>query len=149
MYMKRVLLLIFLGGLTLVQPACRKDNTDNNNLTLTSIIGSWELNKEQLGMLPVSYSPGNGNILKFTDSEFQIFANGQLVKSGQYRITKDSTVTTEVCLVIPIDQFRNRIIYDNNFFATKIFVQVSENMLTFLSGCFAYDAGNYKEYLRK
>jgi len=147
--MKRVLLLIFLGGLTLVQPACRKDNTDNNNLTLTSIIGSWELNKEQLGMLPVSYSPGNGNILKFTDSEFQIFANGQLVKSGQYRITKDSTVTTEVCLVIPIDQFRNRIIYDNNFFATKIFVQVSENMLTFLSGCFAYDAGNYKEYLRK
>ena len=146
--MKRILFSIFLGGLTLIQFSCRKDNVNNNNLILTSIIGSWELNKEQRGMLPVNYAPGNGNILKFTDSEFQIFANGQLVKSGQYRITRDGTVATEVCLVIPTDQYRNRIIYDNNFFETKIFVQVSENKLTFLSGCFAYDAGNYKEYLR-
>lgn len=146
--MKKNLFFILFGTLALVQISCRKDNVNNNNLTLTSIIGSWELNKEQLGMLPVSYSPGNGNILKFTDSEFQIFSNGQPVKSGQYRIVEDGTVATEVCLVIPTDQYRNMIIYDNNFFDTKIFVQVSENMLTFLSGCFAYDAGNYKEYLR-
>ena len=146
--MKGTSLSIFFGIFILVQLACSKDNVTNNNLTLSSIIGSWELNKEQLGMLPLSYSPGNGNILKFTDSEFQIFANGQLVKRGPYRITKDNTVATEVCLVIPTDQYRNRIIYDNNFFETKIFVQVSENKLTFLSGCFAYDAGNYKEYLR-
>jgi hypothetical protein len=146
--MKRTLLSIFLVSLTLIQLGCRKGNISNNNLTLTSIIGSWELNKEQLGMLPVNYPPGNGNILKFTDSEFQIFTNAQLIKSGQYRITTDSTVATEICLVIPTDQYRNRIIYDNNFFDPKIFVQVSENKLTFLSGCFAYDAGNYKEYLR-
>lgn len=146
--MKGTSLSIFFGIFILVQLACSKDNVTNNNLTLSSIIGSWELNKEQLGMLPLSYSPGNGNILKFTDSEFQIFANGQFVKRGPYRITKDNTVATEVCLVIPTDQYRNRIIYDNNFFETKIFVQVSENKLTFLSGCFAYDAGNYKEYLR-
>lgn len=146
--MKKNLFFILFGTFALVQISCRKDNVNNNNLTLTSIIGSWELNKEQLGMLPVSYSPGNGNILKFTDSEFQIFSNGQPVKSGQYRIVEDGTVATEVCLVIPTDQYRNRIIYDNNFFDTKIFVQVSENRLTFLSGCFAYDAGNYKEYLR-
>ena len=146
--MKRILFSILLEGLALIQLACRKDNINNNNLTLTSIIGSWELNKEQLGMLPLNYAPGNGNILKFTDSEFQIFANGQLVKSGQYRITRDGTVATETCLVIPTDQYRNRIIYDNNFFETKIFVQVSENKLTFISGCFAFDAGNYKEYLR-
>ena len=99
-------------------------------------------------MLPVNYPPGNGNILKFTESEFQIFTTAQLIKSGQYRIIEDGTVATEICLVIPTDQYRNRIIYENNFFDTKIFVQVSENKLTFLSGCFAYDAGNYKEYLR-
>src|SRR5688572_18322810 len=147
--MKRILFSILLGGLTLIQLACRKDNINNNNLTLTSIIGSWELNKERKGMIPtINYPPGNGNILKFTDFEFQIFANGQLVRSGQYRISKDSTVASETCLVIPTDQYRNRIIYDNNFFETKIFVQVSENKLTFISGCFAFDAGNYKEYLR-
>ena len=146
--MKRTLFPILFGSLILVQLACRKDNINNNNLTLTSIIGSWELNREQLGMLPVSYPSGNGNILKFTDSEFQIFINGQLVKSGQYRIVRDSSVATETCLVIPTDQYRDRIIYKNNYFDTKIFVQVSENKLTFLSGCFAYDAGNYKEYLR-
>src|SRR5688572_7976117 len=125
--MTRALFSIFLVSLTLIQLACRKHNINNNNLPLISIIGSWELNKEQLGMLPVNYPPGNGNILKFTDSELQIFANGQLLKSGQYKIIGDNSVTTEVCLVIPTDQYRNRIIYDNNYFDTKIFLQVSEN----------------------
>lgn len=149
MYMKGTLCSILFGSLTLMQLACSKGNNNNNNITLTSIIGSWELNEERIGMVPtINYPSGNGNILKFTDSEFQIFANGQLVKSGQFKIIGDNSVTTEVCLVIPTDQYRNRIIYDNNYFDTKIFLQVSENKLTFLSGCFAYDAGNYKEYLR-
>ena len=146
--MKGAFLSILMGSLILIQPACRKDDIKNNNPILKSLVGSWELKKEQLGMLPVNYPSGNGNILKFTETGFQFFTNGQLVKSGQYIIVGDNSVTTEVCLVIPTDQYRNRIIYDNNYFDTKIFLQVSENKLTFLSGCFAVDGGHYKEYLR-
>ena len=155
MYMKRVLFSILLGGLILIQLACRKDNINNNNITLTSIIGSWELSRESIGMAQtgINYPSGNGNILKFTDSRFQIFANGQLVKSGQYKIIRDSSVATELCIVVPTDQYRNRIIYNNNLFHNnhfdnKIFVQVSENKLTFRSGCYALDGGHYQEYLR-
>jgi hypothetical protein len=149
MYKKGILFSILFGSMILVQIACRKDNTNNNNITLISLIGSWELKREQSGMLPIiNYTSGNGNILKFTDSDFQIFANGQLIKSGQYSIIGDNSVTAEVCLVIATDQYRNRIIYNDNPSGNKVFVQVFENKLTFLSGCFALDAGNYKEYVR-
>ena len=147
--MKGILFSILFGSMILVQIACRKDSINNNNINLISLVGSWELKREQSGMLPViNYTSGNGNILKFTDSEFQIFANGQLVKSGQYSIIGDNSVAAEVCLVIATDQYRNRIIYGNNYFDTKIFVQAAENKLTFLSGCFAVDGGHYAEYLR-
>jgi len=145
-YMKGILFSIIFGGLNLFLPACKKDNSTS----LTSIAGSWELSREQSGMTPaINYSSGNGNILKFTDSEFQIFSNGQPVKRGEYTLVKVSSVATETCLVVPTDQYRNRIVYDNKHFEPKVFVQISDTSLVFLSGCFALDYGSYKEYLRQ
>jgi hypothetical protein len=127
--------------------ACKKDNI--NKQSGDSISGTWELEQAQTGMIPaINYPPGNGDILKFTDSDYQVFSNNQLIKSGVYTIDEDASVQSEVCLALPADEYRNRIIYDNDYTSHKVFIQMSNNTLIFLSGCFAFDAGVYKKYTK-
>lgn len=134
------LLLAFLGS-------CKKNNHADVS---TSIVGSWELWQIAAGMNPnpYNYPPGNGHILKFSDEHYAIYENGSLVKSGQYLVIRDATVEVNVCLVLPSGQFTNRIIYDSTYDGPKVFLQISNNTLTFLSGCYAYDAGSRTEYKR-
>ena len=139
---------IFIVILSIFFLACKKDNINDKVGVSTSIAGTWELEQAQAGMFPtINYPPGNGDILKYSNSDYQVISNNQLIKSGVYTIVEDASVESEVCMELPTDEYRNRIIYDNDY-TYKVFIQVSNNKLIFLAGCFAFDAGSCKKYTR-
>lgn len=142
--MNRIVLIMLLAASTLL-PGCKKDDRFTSSLQ-----GSWELRKEQSGMTPtINYSAGNGSRLVFSETNYQTFVNGQLSNSGTYSIVQDPSAESEVCLVIPPGQFKNRIIFDSDTTASKIFIQISNDTLTVLKGCFAVDAGSSKQYVKQ
>jgi hypothetical protein len=138
--------LILLFILPLFNWGCKK-STDRSS---DSIIGFWELRETSAAMTPNidKYAVGNGNILDFTGTNYKIYKPGSAIKSGQFTVVQDTTVSTSVCLVFPNEEYINRIIYDSNYAATKIFYQVEGGRLTFISGCYAYDAGHREVYER-
>jgi hypothetical protein len=146
--MKQLILLACLVFIVTFFVSCKKNNAEN---TSTSIIGSWELRQTSAAMNPLvnNYPEGNGNIIKFSEANYEIYENGQLKKSGQYKVIADTTVEESVCLVFPDGQFTNRIIYDNDYNASKIFLEISGNNLSFVSGCYAVDDGHRSEYERQ
>ena len=93
-----------------------------------------------------SPAPGNGHILKFSKTGYERYESHQLVKKGRYAIVADPTVESSVCLLFPVGQFTNRIVYDNNNAAEKQFLQITGNKLTIVAGCYALDAGHRLEY---
>jgi hypothetical protein len=123
---------------------CKKDISHP-----TTIIGTWELRQAQNGMTPaITYPPGNENILKFSDSGYAKYVNGNLIKSGHYQLIRDTSVEAEVGLVVPSGQFTNRIIFDGDSLSHKTFIEVSDNKLTLLSGFFPLDGGSNMLYER-
>ncbi len=121
--------------------SCKKETQNNSS----SIVGTWEL-RQASGQITINYPSGNGNILKFTATNYESDTNGVLQKSGQYLIVADPTVEQNVCLVYPPGQFTNRIIYDNDTISHKQFIQISNNKLSIVSGCYSYDGGSTREY---
>lgn len=142
--MKKLYVLICQGVLLLVIAGCKKENTAASD----SIQGLWEIRRAS-GMMTTNYPPGNGKTIRFTNNVYEISSNGLVTQSGQYEIVQDSAAASETCLVIPAGQYTNRIVYDNNATPRKEFIQISGKKLTFLSGCFAYDAGSSIEYVRQ
>jgi hypothetical protein len=113
------------------------------------ITGTWELREEQGGMMPSkTYVPGNGTYLIFTDTNYERYNNGIMIRSGKYSIVKDSTFYKEVGLVMPDGEYTNRIIFENDPASSKIFFQISGEELTFLSGYFPVDAGSRMMYVK-
>src|SRR5436305_11925461 len=141
--MKSAILSICISTLINFFIGCKKDSTYMSD----SIIGTWELRQAQTGMIPTkNYSAGNGNILKFTKTDYEVYSNGQLTKKGHYTITSDASVEDNVCLIIESGKYTTRIIYDSDYMARKEFFQISNSRLSFLSGCFALDGGSFTEY---
>ncbi len=102
----------------------------------------------QTGMVAsINYDAGNGNILLFTEKTYKIFENNQLIKSGSYTIVQDTSVKESTCLELHVDKFKKRMLYDSE--ESKLFIQIENNKLTTISGCFALNAGSYKGYLRQ
>ena len=150
--MKRFVgLKLFVVMALVIGTACNKDQAKKSGNNQDSIVGIWELRKTSGGMMPGEqvYPSGNGDILKFDDGHYERYVNGALVKTGEYEIVSDNTVDESVCLVMPDGQFTNRIIYDNDTVSEKVFIQVSNNKLTFISGCYALDGGHSSEYERQ
>ncbi|MEO6454427.1 MAG: hypothetical protein ABIN97_10160 [Ginsengibacter sp.] len=142
--MKFLMQSICFGAFIILFSSCKKDES----IISTSIIGEWELRQTLGDMGLKNYPPGNGNILKYTKSNFQSF-NGQSVTSGYYKIVFDATAEANLCLQLPSNEFRNRIIYDNNLTDIKKFIQISNNRLILRSGCFGADGGVRLEYERQ
>ncbi|MEI9908923.1 MAG: hypothetical protein WDO71_04200 [Bacteroidota bacterium] len=142
--MKKIVVFFCFGILLLFIISCKKET----RVVSISIEGSWEL-RQTNGMLSITYPPGNGHIIKFNSGNYERSLNGQITQSGRYRIVQDTTVSSATCLVIPAGQYTHRIIYDNNMASEKVFIEFSANKLTFLSGCFAYDAGSFADYARQ
>ena len=148
--MKQIVSIACVALLVNAFAGCRKDNPKDANAS-NSITGSWELRKSSAAMNPNVhiFPPGNGNILKFTDAGYQLYINGQLVKTGVYAVVEDLTVESNVCLVLPAGEYTHRIVYDDNYTATKEFIQISGTKLSVISGCYAIDAGHTLEYERQ
>lgn len=143
--MKVFIYFICLTFTIFILDGCKKDN--NLNTISSALIGSWELQQVQAGMTPIiDYPSGNGSIYQFTDTTYSTFANGVLIKKGHYNITMDTTVSSEVGLVISSGQYTNRIIFDNDTLSKKIFFQISASKLSFLSGYFPIDGGSFSSY---
>jgi len=142
---------LFLVIALVIAGACNKDQSKKTGDGDGLIFGTWELRKTSGGMMPGEqvYPRGNGNVLKFEGDHYERYANGNLSKSGQFEIVSDNTVSESVCLVMPDGQFTNRIIYDNDTVSEKVFIQLSNKSLTFISGCYAFDAGHRTEYERQ
>ena len=77
---------------------------------------------------------------------YEIRENGQVVKSGEFEIVADATVVESTCLNIAAGTFIQRIDLKNASYPQKIFLELSGNKLTLLSGCFALDGGSRREY---
>src|SRR5687767_6233588 len=128
--MKYFIVSICLVAIVVLSGSCKKDagKIDTGNTDL--IVGTWELRQAQNGMIPtIDYPSGNGNIFKFSDSGYEKYTNGNLIKSGKYGLIIDSSVETEVGLVIPHGQFTRRIIFDGDLTARKTFIEVSNNKM--------------------
>jgi len=140
--MKRTFVFCCIGVLLLF-PGCKKYNSETN----TSVQGVWELRLVS-GSFQINYPTGNGRTLTFNGNNYEIRENGLITHSGQFEIIPDNTAANSTCLNIPADQYTDRIVYDNNLNAAKVFFELSGNKLTTVSGCFAIDAGSLSEYAR-
>lgn len=142
---------ILLGLSTLLLfSACTKDDSGNDsNVISTSLTGTWEM-RQVFGMAGIkNYAAGNGNVLRFTDTSYELYTDNKFTRKGRYTTTPDTTVTANVCLNLLSGQFAKRIMYDGNTMADKIFFQIDNNQLSFVSGCFAIDAGSKQVYQRQ
>lgn len=129
---------------------CKKANVDHINEFPASLVGKWELREVRAGMTPVkNYAPGNGTRLEFTRSTYKRFSKGILTMSGNYTVVFDNTVMDEVGLVLTPGEFDNRIIFDEDDTALKIFMNITKDKLTLLSGYFPVDGGSTIIYERK
>ncbi len=109
---------IFLTFFLLATISCKKED-----LLTKSAAGTWELRQIGGGISGkiTSYNVGNGSFLKFTDDTYQIFSDKKLVKSGSYKIVKEKSILSQ--------QEGNRIIYDGDVNAGKVFISIDHNML--------------------
>ncbi|MGZ3751265.1 MAG: hypothetical protein ACXVB0_07100 [Mucilaginibacter sp.] len=107
---------------------CKKDAIPVS----ASLIGTWELRENISGQTgqPTHYNTGNGNIMKFTATNYEIYSTNSLVKSGTYKVKKD-TFSLDHTL-------RDRIIYDNQDNSIRTFFAIENNQLNLFID--AYDA---------
>jgi hypothetical protein len=147
--MKYFTVIIYFGVVLISFNSCKKESAVKNTTNSTSVTGSWELLTVSGSIPPVNYPSGNGNIFEFTDSAYKKYTNGNLIKSGHYTVVQDASVVAAVGLVIPSGQFTNRIIFDNDTSGNKIFIEIQNNKLTFISGFFPLDGGSSMTYTRK
>ena len=114
----------------------------------TGVEGSWEL-RSATSMISSTYPPGNGRIISFTGNKYEMKENGQIIRSGEFKVEEDLTAGESTCLNKTPGKYTSRVIYDNNVSAAKTFLDLSENKLIIISGCFAADAGVSLEYERQ
>lgn len=139
---------IILGSLSITFQSCKKNDGKKDPDIRTSLVGTWELRQTSGAMIPAPtlYPQGNGNILKFTEENYLLLKNGQILKSGKYVVVEDTTVEKNVCLIMPRGEYTHRIVYDGDYAATKVFIDINSKSLKFVSGCYAFDAGHREEY---
>jgi hypothetical protein len=145
--MKYTILALSFAFIFSFMSGCKKNNVKEANKS-SSIIGAWEL-RSTVGGIPLkTFPPNNGHVIQFTNDSYTVFDSGQAKEQGSYTITPDNSVEANVCLVIKDSQFTNRITLSASSNPYKIFFNLEGNQLTFLSGCFAVDAGSQTVYER-
>jgi hypothetical protein len=143
--MRRILMTTFFFTLTTLATSCKKVSDS----VATSIEGNWELLRVSGSRALIRYPAGNGNMLKFSASNYETYENNRLVKAGTYKIVEDASAESAVCLVLREREYTNRIIYDNDTNPPKKFMQITADTLSIIGGCFAVDAGSNTEYVRR
>ena len=111
--------------------ACRKYNSGGctTDPVVAELKGTWELRSVYGGMVPGgNYLPGNGNIVKFTDSTFEKHRNGQIVTQGIYSVSQGNNPQTNL--------MTKRINYPDGYVE---YFEISGRQLTLYSGMIALD----------
>lgn len=138
---KSILPYVFTAAILLSGAGCKKESNENN-----SIAGQWEL-RQISGMLTTNYPAGNGTILRFSAKGYERYQNSQLVEAGTYVLVADNTASSSTCLTLPSGHYTSRIEYSNlQPSREKVFVDLVDNKLYFISGCYAYDGGSTAQY---
>lgn len=130
--MQRFVLTIFSLSVLSLFAGCKKHNYND------SIVGNWELRVYyggQGGM--IQYPRGNGYLLKYQATDYQLYKGDTLIKSGQYRVVRDTLFGSS--------QLLNRIIYDGDNNGIRTFFNISHDTLHFRID--AYDAPS-NDYVR-
>ena len=130
----------------LLSISCNK-NENKKSKSEAMLVGTWELRETSAAMNPTvsKFPAGNGNLLIFTDNSYEFRRDGQIVKSGKYKVVADSSVEQNVCLIFQKGEYAQRVSFDGNV-EPKRFFQIFGNKLSFVSGCYAVDAGHKEEY---
>jgi hypothetical protein len=84
----------------------------------------------------------------FLSNSFKKYSSGTITDSGTFRLVHDESASENVCLVLDKDEYNTRIDF-NSVELPKQFIQISNDSLFFLSGCFANDGGAGAVYVRK
>jgi hypothetical protein len=115
----RLKLLVMLGALFII--SCEKAEIDS------TLQGSWELSSVAGGNLAnYLYPTGKGYGIKFTETEYQKYENGQIIKSGTYSLHNEKSFLN--------DKIMTRIIYDNDLNFPKQFIDIKRSKLTIYYG---------------
>jgi hypothetical protein len=138
--MKQSMILVSLAAVLFFTNSCKK-------VSASSIEGVWEL-RQVKNMFLTNYPPGNGKKIKFEGGRYEISDNGQVTQSGVFFIVPDGTVAESTCSQIPAGKYIRRIVYNNNTTGGKIFVEITGNSLSFISGCIVLDARTETEYAK-
>ncbi len=136
---------IFFVSIALSVLSCKKENepvTPEEDNTPGAILGTWELKESYSGMSPyMVHPPGNGMIMKFDSTTYQVMMGGQVQYQGTYRLVKDSVTNVNSCVLeAPSSSAPNRIIYDNEIHLRRGFT-VTSKTLTLTIGCIPTDGG--------
>ena len=109
--------------------SCKKEK--ETTITPKDLLGSWEMRFVQGGLSPsTTYSPGNGNTLKFTDINYEKLSKGQSSITGTYELKLEK---------FQAGKLMSRIIYDGKTDDTEQFVEIVDGKLKVYSGIIAAD----------
>ena len=122
--------------------SCKKETVK----TKEGLEGVWNLRKISGSWATQTYQPGSGNDISFARTHYEIRENAQIVESGEFEIVADPTVVEETYMNIEAGKFTQRIDFKNARYPQKVFLELSGNKLTLLSGNFAVDGGSRREY---
>ncbi len=123
--MKISIVAILFAAFAILVVACKKE------VTSASVTGTWELRMDGGGWTPVTHYPaGNGRLITFTNTTYEIDSVGKTIGSGTYKIIKDKCLLTQ--------ETSDRIIYNNVNDNVKTFIKISNDTLSFIID--AYDA---------
>lgn len=124
--MKNLNLLVMVFALLLF--SCKKDEVQPE-----SLIGTWELRHVlggQIANVPHDYPEGNGSIIQFSSSEYQIIAEGRVISKGTYHIVQDQAE-------IDGTSYKQQIIFDEE--PEKAYIKLSGSKLLVCWGTIALD----------
>lgn len=107
--------------LTISTSSCRKRNA------VPKLKGEWELRTElnRKTGTSINYLPGNGTIMKFTGTDYEMYSHEKFVKSGKYFI--------EDCNSNLNQGSAERIVYDSDSYTASVneFVRADSTLSIF------------------
>ena len=121
---------------------CKKQGASNEDGENGSLIGNWELYRTFGGMMPTTtYNPGNGNLLRFDSTTYQMIRGGQIVLQGTYQLKTDSLTDVNSCALLPPRSSAPNWIVADSSTGLRTFYEINGNTLTTTSGCIPADGG--------
>ncbi len=119
---------------SLIFTACDEEISGNS-----SVRGTWELDAKVEGMTGKvnQQSAGNGNILKFTETNFEKYQNGELSEKGTFKIIKDTSILTK--------KLGDRIIFNDIIDNIKEFINIREDKMVIYIDAYDSPSDIYKK----